>query len=74
MGYMSGGSYHKPLMEALKEAGFILKRRAVSSHYVMQRPLTDQLDRPPVPPIIVPNKLDFLKLAKRIAKAAGVEL
>lgn len=43
MGYMSGGSYHKPLMEALKEAGFILKRRAVSSHYVMQRPLTDQL-------------------------------
>lgn len=73
MGYMSGGSYHKPLMEALKEAGFILKRRAVSSHYVMQRPLTDQLTGRQSP-IIVPNKLNSLKLAKRIAKAAGVEL
>jgi hypothetical protein len=59
-------------MQALKDAGFICKRRARQSHYVMQRPLTETQQTSP--PIIVPNPIDDIRLAKRIAKVAGVNI
>jgi predicted RNA binding protein YcfA (HicA-like mRNA interferase family) len=59
------GHYLKPLVEALEQAGYALHRRS-SSHFIFAAP-----DRPHV---TVPQKLDSVNTAKRIAKVAGVNL
>jgi len=57
------GQHIKPLIEALELAGYSLLRRS-SSHFIFKAP-----DRPHV---TVPEKLDCIHTAKRIAKAAGI--
>jgi predicted RNA binding protein YcfA (HicA-like mRNA interferase family) len=59
------GAYIKPLMKALKAAGYEFARRN-NSHFHYKAPGR--------PRITVPEKLDDIHIAKRIAKIAGVEL
>lgn len=59
------GHYIKPLIFALERAGYDLARRS-SSHFIYKAP-----DRPCG---TVPQSLDSIKVAKKIAKVAGVSL
>jgi predicted RNA binding protein YcfA (HicA-like mRNA interferase family) len=59
------GHYLSPLVEALEQAGYSIARRS-SSHFIFKAP-----ERPCV---TVPQKLDSVHVAKKIAKAAGVAL
>jgi|HubBroStandDraft_2_1064218.scaffolds.fasta_scaffold4418121_1 predicted RNA binding protein YcfA (HicA-like mRNA interferase family) len=59
------GQYLTPLVEALEHAGYSLARRS-SSHFIFKGP-----ERPC---ITVPQKLDSVHVAKKIAKVAGVAL
>jgi len=61
----SRGHYIHSLVLALERAGYSLVRRS-SSHFIYVAP-----DRPH---ITVPQKLDSVNTAKKIAKAAGVTL
>jgi hypothetical protein len=60
------GSLIRPLIEALEAAGYQLVDRPRGQHFKMWAPEK--------PPVFVPAKLDDRKLAKRIAKIAGVQL
>ena len=59
------GHYLNSIVLALERAGYSLARRS-SSHFIYKAP-----ERPC---ITVPQKLDSVKVAKKIAKAAGVVL
>lgn len=61
----SRGHYIKSVVDALEQVGYTLSRRS-SSHFIFKCP-----DRPC---ITVPQKLDSVHVAKKIAKAAGVHL
>jgi hypothetical protein len=61
------GSFAKPLFEALQAVGYeVIDRSGGGSHFKMRAPGRPQL--------IVPAKLDGIKIVKRIAKLAGVTL
>lgn len=59
------GFWFKPLTQALIDAGYELARRS-NSHLHYKAPQRQ--------PVTVPCKLDDVKIAKRLAKIAGVEL
>jgi len=59
------GHFIKPVVEALESAGYVLARRS-TSHFIFKAP-----DRPC---ITVPQILDSVNVAKKIAKAAGITL
>lgn len=59
------GQYIHQIVNALERAGYELSRRS-SSHFIYKAP-----ERPCV---TVPQKLDSIKVAKKIAKVAGVSL
>ena len=61
----SRGHFIKPVVAALEQAGYVLARRS-TSHFIFKAP-----DRPN---ITVPQILDSINVAKKIAKAAGVTL
>jgi predicted RNA binding protein YcfA (HicA-like mRNA interferase family) len=59
------GHFINSVVLALERAGYSLARRS-SSHFIYKAP-----ERPC---ITVPQKLDSVKVAKKIARAAGVSL
>lgn len=64
---MKNDEFFRPLIEAMEKAGFeLLRRNPSGSHFIMTAP-----NRPHV---TVPRKLGNHRLARRIAKVAGVAL
>lgn len=61
----ASGHYINSLVSALELAGYSLVRRS-SSHFIYKAPEH--------PCVTVPQKLDSIHIAKKIAKAAGVTL
>jgi hypothetical protein len=59
------GSLIKPLVEALESAGFELSRRS-TSHFIFKAAGKQ--------PLTIPQLLDDPRLARRLAKLAGVSL